>query len=238
MEKKIGVAQQLRLELSEITKQSSVDPFFNDFLAAVGGQFDEAKGQIIFDLDLKEAKSVSSDHPVEEAIRIKVGDFRKRSKDGESNKKKTAEKSRVDVIFKGKEIECKHSKDKHERIPTDYVGVKNTQDKWYLLSEGSVFGDSTTLSCFFYRSDFYYEMMKRRVEGKNAIDIDSSKAIAEIEDEILSLTTDLAKAILHKAKGTQGKSGYKMTLSRPIGLNKVRFDLKFEGLIREIARIL
>ena len=81
-------------------------------------------------------------------------------------------------------------------------------------------------------------MMKKRVDGKNAIDIDSSKALSEIEDEILSLTTDLATAILHKAKGNQGKSGSKMTLSRPIGLNTVRFDLKFEGLIREITRIL
>ena len=229
MEKKPGVIDQFRQYFTDITRKSSSDPFFNDFVAAVDGQYDEAEGKIYFELDLKQARETNSAHIVEEALRIKLGD---------SLDKRASDKKRVDVIFNGKEIECKHSVTKHKSPPIDYVGIKKSQDKWYLLSEGSITGDLTRLSCFFYRSDFYYEIMKKRVDGKNAIDIDSSKALAEIEDEILSLTTDLATAILHKAKGNQGKSGSKMTLSRPIGLNKVRFDLKFERLIREIARIL
>jgi hypothetical protein len=229
MEKKTGVVDQFRQDLTDITRQSSADPFFNDFVSAVGGQYDDTEGKIYLELDLKQARETNSAHIVEEALRIKLGD---------SLDKRHSDKKRVDVIFNGKEIECKHSITKHKSAPIDYVGIKKSQDKWYLLSEGSITGDSTSLSCFFYRSDFYYEIMKKRVEGKNAIDIDSSKAIAEIEDEILSLTTDLATAILHKAKGNQGKSGSKMTLSRPVGLNKVRFDLKFERLIRELTKVL
>ena len=226
---KIGVIEEFRKNLANITNQSTSDPFFNVFVSAVGGEYNEPEGKVTINLDLRQAREATSAHIVEEAIRIKIGDaIESRPKD----------KKRVDVFFNGKEIECKHSLEKHKRAPIDYVGIKKSQDKWYLLSEGPIIGDSTTLSCFFYRSDFYYEMMKKNVEGKNSIDIDSSNALAEIEDEILSLTTDLAQAILHKAKGNQGRSGSRMTLSRLIGLNKVRFDLKFERIIKEYIDLL
>ena len=226
---KIGVIEQFRKNLASITNQSASDPFFDVFVSAVGGEYNESESKVTINLDLRQAREATSAHIAEEAIRIKIGD---------KIESRPENKKRVDVLFNGKEIECKHSLTKHEAVPIDYVGIKKTQDKWYLLSEGPIVGDSTTLSCFFYRSDFYYEMMKKRTEGKNSIDIDSSNALAEIEDEILSLTTGLAQAILHKAKGNQGRSGSRMTLSRLIGLNKVRFDLKFERTIKEYIDLL
>jgi hypothetical protein len=227
------VAKEFRANLANITKQSAtVDPFFNSFVSALEGYYREEEGRVVIVLDLKKAREVTSAHVVEEAIRMKIGD---------SIESRPKDKKRVDVVYNGREIECKHSLERHKSPPIDYVGIKNTQDKWYLLTEGPISGDTTSLSCFFYRSDFYYEMMKVNVEGKNSIDIETSSeedAILQIESEIDLIKNSLAKAIFHKAKGNQGRSGERMSLHRMVGLNKIRFDLKFEGVIKEYIKLL
>jgi hypothetical protein len=229
------VAKEFRSNLANITRQSAtVDPFFNSFVSALEGYYNETEGRVVIVLDLKKAREVTSAHVVEEAIRIKIGD---------TIKSRPKDKKRVDVVYDGKEIECKHSLVKHKSAPIDYVGIKKTQDKWYLLTEGPMTGDTTTLSCFLYRSDFYYEMIKAKAagEGKESIDIETANdadAILAIESEIDLIKNNLAKAILHKAKGNQGLSGERMSLHRKIGLNKIRFILAFESVVKDYMKLL
>ena len=62
--------------------------------------------------------------------------------------------------------------------------------------------------------------------------IDRVQSLKDIEEQIDIIQSDLARAIFDKASGDDSDKTKKiMSIDKKIGINRVRFDLKFEQLI-------
>jgi len=153
-----------------------------------------------------------------------------------------------DAIFNGVEVEVKHKPKVFTSFPNDSYGLSDRTDKWYLFVMGSVDGTkSNTFSAWLMRSkELFLEVMIRRGHmtpgaqtghgqqySKLYIDPNSSTALEEIESQIEEIKKSLAASIVKKAKGVSRKSeDPSMSLSLPIGANRVRFEIKFESLLK------
>ena len=60
-------------------------------------------------------------------------------------------------------------------------------------------------------------------------------ALSQIKSDIKNIENDLRNAIWNKATGDSLPVG-SMSLARRVGLNRVRFDLKFESTLRDAIR--
>ena len=59
-----------------------------------------------------------------------------------------------------------------------------------------------------------------------------AQSLKDIEEQIDIIQSDLARAIFDKASGDDSDKTKKiMSIDKKIGINRVRFDLKFEQLI-------
>jgi hypothetical protein len=72
------------------------------------------------------------------------------------------------------------------------------------------------------------------------IDNNQPTALKEIEDQIHSIAADLAQSVLKRSKDIGRTSeDPSMSLKRPVMANRVRFEIKFESLLRKtISEIL
>jgi hypothetical protein len=180
---------------------------------------------------------------VEEAIRERLGD-KKDADDRPLN---------VDVMFDGTPIEVKYSKTKFDSLATDSQSLRRRTDKWYMYVRGDIsFGVPREFDVWLMRSDALYNAVK----AYKGINDDSLEipTIEEIEGLIDQIKKGLATAIWSKATGLEPpktggdeeldadgkkkneKEEISMGLKRRIGLNRVRFDLKFEGLLRAYVK--
>lgn len=165
---------------------------------------------------------------IEDAVRNIFFDIRKSRKDH----------GRADLVFGGKIIEIKYSRNMFSSLATDSQALYKNPEKWYLYIVGNApIGQTSTLKAWFMRSDHLYE----EISSVRGFGIDTSKdtALAEIEQQVNKLSSQLARAILNKSRpsrGTPDEQVTSMSLDKKVGINNVRFDIKFEGLLRSYIK--
>jgi hypothetical protein len=177
-------------------------------------------------------QSRKNDHIMDAAVRDALGDMRRGK--GERS---------PDAKFEGLPIEVKHSTEGFTKLPTDSRALRNTDKKWYLFLQGEIKVDRPgQYMCWLMRSDALYRQVSDSLREKNSlflptIDPDDPEAAEKIENEIRSISADLARAILQKSIADE-KIKLKtdtMSLRKNIGVNRVRFDIKFESLLRDVV---
>jgi len=167
---------------------------------------------------------------VEDAIRHVFFDVRKARKFN----------GRADLVVGNKIIEIKYSRNGFSSLATDSQALKPIKDKWYLYVAGDVsMNRAGQLRAWFINSVDLYDALRPLTTDDLISPIDISdpeqrdRALGEIENEIDQLKGDLAKAILNKSMpGSEDDQPPQMSLQRRVGVNRVRFDLKFEALLR------
>jgi hypothetical protein len=166
-----------------------------------------------------------------------------------------------DAIFtlNGKkiEVEVKHSPQVISVYRTDSRGLNDKTGKWYIYAMGSVDGTSQNqFKAWLMRSkELFVEVMTRRgfmspqiqqslgpmsSATRNYIDTNQPNAEAEIEREIHNIAARLARSVMLRSQdiGRTSKDP-SMSLDLPVMANRVRFEIKFESLLRKtISEIL
>jgi len=214
------------------TERSSRYDEFRSMLQSLEGSLnaDSKSASIKLNTD----KKGSDSRVVEDAVREKFGDDLKRSR-------------YPDALFGNLPVEVKHTTSGFGKLPTDSYGLTNTDQKWYLFVKGSVDRVKDEIfTAWMMRSDELYREMISLLRGTNqeslfphkdlsAIDPQSDTALKDIEQEIHDIASSLSLSILRKAKGQSEKDVPEtMSLSKRVGINRVRFDVKFESKLRKI----
>lgn len=160
-----------------------------------------------------------------------------------------------DAIFtlngKGIEVEVKHSPQVISVYRTDSRGLNDRTDKWYVYVMGDVDGTiQNQFRAWLMRSkELFVEVMTRRgfmapqnqqslgsmsSAAKSYIDTNQPTALKDIEAQIHDIEGKLAKAVLLRSKDIGRSSGDpSMSLVLPVMANRVRFEIKFESLLRK-----
>lgn len=212
------------------TERSSNYDEFGSMIRSLGGE--PSAGAKTVSIKLNTNKRGSDSRVVEDAVREKFNDDLKRIR-------------QPDALFGKIPVEVKHTTSGFGKLPTDSYGLTSTTEKWYLFVKGSVKrAESEPFSAFLMRSDELYNEIRLLVRGTNqvplfndleSIDPASDNALREIEKEIDDIKGSLSQAILKKAKGEiRGTDDGSMSITKRVGLNRVRFDIKFESKLREI----
>lgn len=160
-------------------------------------------------------------------------------------------KSRTpDALFeKTVNVEVKYRPDSFKDVPSDSYGIKDATSKWYILVSGPLVIDrESSYNAYLVRSDEYRVAVDgfKRASGKfdeadlPSINPDGPMALAHIKSAINAISNDLARAIIAKS-GKEAPAGEKVTrpnmsLPQRVGVNRVRFDIKFESLLRSTIR--
>jgi hypothetical protein len=143
-------------------------------------------------------------------------------------------------------VEVKYRAEGFKDVPTDSQGVKNSTSKWYLLVSGNIqLGQTSSCDAYLIRSDYYRDAInsfKTSSAGFDEADLPSInpsglRALGEIEEAIEEIKKDLARAILRKSGGADDSGDRpRMSLKRRVGVSRVRFDVKFESLMRNYVK--
>jgi hypothetical protein len=146
-----------------------------------------------------------------------------------------------DVVFDGKELEIKFSKKGFAKLATDSRALRPSVNKWYLYTKGEIkTNQNANYDVWIISAESLFNELEEDRAGGGMIDIKIDKnrkeedVLGEIKKDIEALVPGLAKAILNKATGETSRQ--KMTLSNKVGINKVRFDIKFETLLRSCIK--
>jgi len=175
---------------------------------------------------------------VEAALRSKFGD---RKEDRKKDKKK------VDVVFGGIDIEVKYKREGFKGLATDSQSLRKRDDKWYIYAKGDIaIGCKSGYDIWVMRADHFYDAMEkdRTIDATKIIKIPAKPtpqekldAITLIYNEIEKIQSQLANAIWNKAVDKDFREDVTdMGLDKRVNLNRVRFDIKFESLIRAYVR--
>jgi hypothetical protein len=220
--------------LNVAVKDTVADPtastFYNDFLNNFS--FHETDK-----IKLTCTQQHSSGDQIESAIRKVVGD---------SRKNRDPDKKRIDVIYKKTIIEVKYGRAGFKGLATDSQGLRSRTDKWYLYVAGDVCqNELSEYTVWFMRADKLFDALVTRkaakakttvqqfLAGSISADLDDRvQSLKDINAQIDIIQNDLARAIFDKASGDDSDKTKKiMGIDKKIGINRVRFDLKFEQLI-------
>ncbi len=215
----------------EATARSSEDDTFKKISSALRAVPYEKHLKIKLNTD---KRAWSSSRIIEDAVREALGDSLQRGRT-------------PDVLFGNVPIEVKHKESNFNSLPTDSYGLTRTTNKWYLFVKGTIEQvPNQEMEAWLMRSDVLYDQMAPLLSEPGQIDlftgvssssIDPSgpNALGQIKKEIDDITGQLSSAILRKAKGEyrEIEGGEKMSLNRKIGLRRVRFDIKFESLLKK-----
>lgn len=218
------------LAFERATARSSNYDEFGSMIRSLGGE--PSAGAKTVSIKLNTNKRGSDSRVVEDAVREKFNDDLKRIR-------------QPDAMFGKIPVEVKHTTSGFGKLPTDSYGLTRTTEKWYLFVKGSVDRvQDEPFTAFLMRSDELYNEIVLLIRGTNqvplfndleSIDPASGNALREIEKEIDDIKGSLSLAILKKAKGEiRGKDDGSMSITKRVGLNRVRFDIKFESKLREI----
>jgi hypothetical protein len=152
---------------------------------------------------------------------------------------------------KGIEVEVKHSSQRIDNYPSDSRGLNDRTDKWYIYIMGDVDGtNQNVFSTWLMRSkELFFEVMTRRrfmspqiqqsfgsmsAPARGYIDTNQPTAEAEIEREIHNIAAKLAHSVMLRSKDISRTSkDPSMSLDLPVMANRVRFEIKFESLLRK-----
>jgi hypothetical protein len=148
-----------------------------------------------------------------------------------------------DVVFDGKELEIKFSKKGFAKLATDSRALRPSVNKWYLYTKGEIkTNQNANYNVWIISAESLFNELEEDRAGGGMIDIENENGeekeekdvLGEIQKEIEALVPGLAQAIFNKATGKTSRQ--KMTLSKKVGINKVRFDIKFETLLRSCIK--
>lgn len=223
-------AREFALAFERATARSSNYDEFGSMIRSLGGE--PSAGAKTVSIKLNTNKRGSDSRVVEDAVREKFNDDLKRIR-------------QPDAMFGKIPVEVKHTTSGFGKLPTDSYGLTKTTEKWYLFVKGSVDRvQDEPFTAFLMRSDELYNEILLLIRGTNqvplfndleSIDPASGNALREIEKEIDDIKGSLSLAILKKAKGEiRGTDDGSMSITKRVGLNRVRFDIKFESKLREI----
>jgi hypothetical protein len=220
----------LNVAVNDTIADPTASTFYNDFLNKLSFHGTDK-------IKLVCTQQQSSGDQIESAIR-KVLDDSRRNRD--------KDKKRVDVIYQGTIIEVKYGRDGFKSLATDSQGLRSRTDKWYLYVKGGVCqNELSDYTVWFMRADKLFDALVARKAAKakttvpqflagsiSADPIDRVQSIKDINAQIDIIKNDLARAIFDKASGDDSDKTKKiMGIDKKIGINRVRFDLKFEQLI-------
>lgn len=173
---------------------------------------------------------------IESALRKKFGD-KKEAREKENHN--------VDLIFNNTIFEVKYKREGFKGLATDSQSLRKRADKWYIYVKGEIQLDrEQEHEMWITRSDKLYDAIRqeREILDVPTLEIPASyddntrsQLIADIQKQIHDIEYNLAVAVWNKATGDQAPVNT-MGLEKRIGLNRVRFDLKFEQLIRAYVR--
>ena len=211
-------------------QESSKDELFSSIANALGAEFVGPTGMQV---RLTAPKSYNASRMMEDAVRAAFNDKRKARY--------------PDAMFNEKvPVEVKHRPDGFRDVPSDSYAVKDVTDKWYILLSGPIEADVPhDYDAFLLRSDHFrkiIDIFKKSSSKFDEADLpsinpDSPRAVKEIELAINDITKDLALAIVRKSSKKEfetEKGRPRMSLSQRVGVNRVRFDIKFESLLRNV----
>jgi hypothetical protein len=211
------------------TELSSQDNMFGEIVKALRGKTTpEGVGLVVYNISLDTRGTGDNTRVVEDALRVKLGDDPNR------------ERYR-DVVFKNVTIEVKQTTSGFGKLPTDTYGLTTGTEKWYIFLKGPVTRRAKNLfKAWIMRSDHLHSSVSSLNTGVNVIIPGSPTAVNDIASEIVKMSQALASIINARASGDRGKPVRgELSIPRRIGLNRVRFDIKFETLLRKtISEIL
>ena len=224
----------LDVAVTESIADSTATQFYDEFLEMLSGQTIDSRSTVQLECEVQQTSGDS----IESAIRKICGDVRK-------NREKS--KKRIDVVFQNTIIEVKYGRKGFKSLATDSQGLRPRTDKWYLYVVGEVvIGKISQYVTWFMRADKLFDAVVAQKSSKAKIDpqlflagsissnpIDRVQSLKDIEAQIDIIQSDLARAIFDKASGDDSDKIKKiMSLDKKVGINRIRFDLKFEQLIR------
>jgi hypothetical protein len=139
--------------------------------------------------------------------------------------------------FEGTVIEVKQTTSGFGKIPTDTYGLANNTAKWYIFLKGRVTRKKRNyFDAWIMRADHLHNAVAPLVAtlNVNVITPGSQNSITSIAQEITTMASNLATIIDDRAQGGHMKPPPgSMSLPSRVGLNRVRFDIKFESLLRK-----
>jgi len=220
----------LKVAVNDTVADPTASTFYNDFLNSLSFN---GTDKIKLECELH----TTSGDSIESAIRNVLGDSRK-------NREKS--KKRIDVIYQDTIIEVKYGRFGFKGLATDSQGLRPRADKWYLYVAGGLCHNKMSeYTAWFMRADKLFDVLVARKAAKakttvpqflagsiSADPIDRVQSLQDINAQIDIIQNDLARAIFDKASGDDSDKTKKiMGIDKKIGINRVRFDLKFEQLI-------
>lgn len=215
------------LKVAALNSARIADSKFGEIQSKLNGSpIDETTGSMSVNLVCNIQQTTGD--VIEAALRKVLGD----------DKDAAGRPHNVDVIFAGTPIEVKYSRVKFNKLATDSQSLRRRDDKWYIYARGDIgIGDACKYDIWLMRADALYDAVKAYRNISDG-DVMQTPSIDEIEKEIQLITRNLATAIWNKSTGEKVPidKGAGMSLGKRIGLNRVRFDLKFEGLLRAYVK--
>jgi hypothetical protein len=209
----------------QATAASSSEPIFNLMKNSLNGTVTTtpAGGMIVKDILLDTQRPGDNTRVVEDALRSVFNDTRK--------------ERHPDVMMGKTPIEVKQTTSGFGKIPTDTYGVAQNTTKWYIYLIGDVQRTKQDrFDAWIMRSDHLYAALAPVVAtfNQNMITPGPQTAVSSIASEISGMSAKLAQIINDRAQGTRVQLAPKdLSLPSRVGLNRVRFDIKFESLLRK-----
>lgn len=229
-------ARQFNDAFTRAAASSSNHEFFDDMKSSLGGSFISGPGQMQITLDTNLKGSDS--RIIEDAVRNKFNDSLKRGR-------------KIDAFFvkAGVKIpvEIKFTSSYFTKLPTDSNNLIDTTKKWYLFVLGDINrAQNDSFIAWLMRSDELYREMELLYKDsqkpmfpshvtQDSIDPKSASALDDISAEIHKIERFLAQKIVERSVEEMDISYEErgsMSLERKVNNRRVRFDIKFETLLR------
>ena len=146
-------------------------------------------------------------------------------------------------------VEVKFSSEIFKKLPSDYLNLINTPNKWYLYIYGDINRDENdSFTAWLMRSDELFLQMDLLYKNSQqalfpnyvtpaSIDPKSPTALNDIAAEIKKIERFLAQKIIERSVeklNDPGEEKGSMSLERKVNGRRVRFDIKFESLLRNV----
>ena len=214
--------------------------------SALGGNFISGNGAMTITLDT--SRKGSDSRVIEDAVRVKFNDSLDRARYPDAIFATSSESS------ENIPVEVKFTSSSFTKLPTDSRNLIDTQKRWYLFVQGDIKrAQSDSFTAWLMRSDELYREMELLYKDSQdplfpdrvplkSIDPRSPNALNDIADEIRKIERFLAQKIVERSVeelDNPSEERGSMSLERRVNGRRVRFDIKFESLIRKtISEIL
>jgi hypothetical protein len=205
---------------------------------ALKGNFISGKGMLQISLDTK--LNGQDSRIIEDAVRNKFNDSLKRRRS-------------PDAVFMDGEsevpVEVKFSSKRFKKLPSDYSNLIDTPNKWYLYIYGDINRDENdSFTAWLMRSDELFRQMDLLYKNPQvalfpdyvtpgSINPKSPTALDDIAAEIKKIERYLAQKIIERSvekMDNPSEETGSMSLERRVNGRRVRFDIKFESLLRNV----